>query len=76
MEQHITLPCDVATVPRLAGFIDEVCEAAGIDMGTTMQINLAAEEAVVNVMSYAYPPGTEGTAQPLPSHVGEGQGWG
>jgi sigma-B regulation protein RsbU (phosphoserine phosphatase) len=29
-------------------------------MGTTMQMNLALEEAVVNVMNYAYPAGTEG----------------
>jgi sigma-B regulation protein RsbU (phosphoserine phosphatase) len=62
-EQHITLPNDVATVPRLAEFIDQVCEAAGIDMATTMQINLAVEEAVVNVMNYAYPPGTMGTVE-------------
>ena len=29
-------------------------------MATTMQINLAIEEAVVNVMNYAYPAGTKG----------------
>ena len=59
-EQQITLPNDVAAVPRLAEFIDQACEAAGLDMGITMQMNLAAEEAVVNVMSYAYPQGTKG----------------
>ena len=59
-EQQITLPNDVAAVPRLAEFIDRACEAAGLDMGMTMQLNLAAEEAVVNVMSYAYPEGTRG----------------
>ena len=30
------------------------------DMGTTMKLNLAIEEAVVNVMNYAYPAGTKG----------------
>ena len=59
----ITLPNDVATVPRLAEFIDEMCEEAGLDMGTTLQLNLALEEAVVNVMNYAYPEGTEGTVE-------------
>ena len=59
-EQQITLSNDVAEVPRLAEFIDQACEAAGLDMGTAMQMNLAAEEAVVNVMSYAYPEGTKG----------------
>ena len=29
-------------------------------MATIMQINLAIEEAVVNVMNYAYPEGTKG----------------
>lgn len=62
-EQHLTLPCDVAEVPRLAAFIDQICEAAGVDMGTAMELNLAAEEAVVNVMNYAYAPGTEGTVE-------------
>lgn len=63
MKQTIILPNDVAAVPRLAEFIDQVCEIAGMDMGTTMQLNLAAEEAVVNVMNYAYPSGTEGTVE-------------
>ena len=59
-EQQIILPNDVAAIPRLAEFINRVCEAAGVDEGFTMQLNLAAEEAVVNVMNYAYPPGTKG----------------
>ena len=47
-------------VPKLAAFVDEVCEAVGMDMSTTMQMNLAIEEAVVNVMEYAYPQGETG----------------
>jgi anti-sigma regulatory factor (Ser/Thr protein kinase) len=31
-----------------------------MDAGTTMQMNLAMEEAVVNVMNYAYPIGKKG----------------
>ena len=57
---QLDLPNDVQTVPQLAEFVDEICEASGFDMGTTMQMNLALEEAVVNVMNYAYPAGTEG----------------
>jgi anti-sigma regulatory factor (Ser/Thr protein kinase) len=56
----ITLPNDVEQVPLLAAFVDEVCEAAGFDMSLTMSMQLAIEEAVVNVMNYAYPPGTQG----------------
>ena len=58
--KNLILPNDVQEVPKLATFVDEVCEAAGMDMSTTMQMNLAIEEAVVNVMEYAYPEGTKG----------------
>ena len=59
-QRSITLPNDVQEVPRLAEFIDEVCECLEFDMTLTMQINLYIEEAVVNVMDYAYPAGTVG----------------
>jgi sigma-B regulation protein RsbU (phosphoserine phosphatase) len=59
--QHaITLPNDVEEVPRLAAFVDQVCEEAGYSMEMTMDMNLAIEEAVVNVMDYAYEEGTKG----------------
>ena len=60
LSKSITLLNDVANVPSLAEFVEGVCEEAEIDMMTTMQLNLAIEEAVVNVMDYAYPAGTEG----------------
>ena len=58
--RNLILPNDVQEVPKLAAFVDEICEAAGMDMATAMQMNLAIEEAVVNVMEYAYPAGTKG----------------
>ena len=61
LQRSITLPNDVAEVPQLAAFVDEVCEALGFDVSAAMQINLAIEEAVVNVMNYAYPEGTRGS---------------
>ncbi|MBR1414500.1 MAG: SpoIIE family protein phosphatase, partial [Prevotella sp.] len=57
----ITLPNDIDTVPQLPAFIDEVAEDAALDASLTMSLNLAIEEAVVNVMQYAYPEGTKGT---------------
>ena len=60
-QRSITLPNDVQTIPQLARFSDTVCEAAGLDMEMCMKMNLAIEEAVVNVMNYAYPKGVEGT---------------
>ena len=58
--KSITLPNDVQKVPELNVFVDEVCEQAGLDATMTMKMNLAIEEAVVNVMDYAYPDGTKG----------------
>lgn len=60
LQRKIVLPNDVQEVPKLAAFVDEVCEWMGFDPMLTMQLNLAIEEAVVNVMDYAYPPGTKG----------------
>ena len=58
--KRIVLPNDTQEVPKLAAFVDEVCEAVGFDAALTMKMNLAIEEAVVNVMEYAYPRGTRG----------------
>ncbi len=60
MQRSITLSNDVKQVEHLAQFVDEVCEAMHFGPQDTMQLNLALEEAVVNVMSYAYPAGTKG----------------
>lgn len=60
-QRSLTLTNDVQQVPKLAEFMDAVCEAMGFDEVTTMQMNLAIEEAVVNVMNYAYPEGTTGS---------------
>ena len=60
MKKSITLSNDIREVPWLAAFVDEVCEDAGLSRAVTMQMNLALEESVVNVMKYAYPSGTHG----------------
>ena len=56
-----TVPNDVSTVPQLPEFVDAVAEDAALDASLRMSLNLAIEEAVVNVMQYAYPEGTKGT---------------
>ncbi len=56
MRRTIVLPADTQEVPRLNTFVEEVCEAVGLDELVTMQIKVAVEEAVVNVMKYAYSP--------------------
>ena len=60
MQRSITLTNNIDDVPKLAEFVEMVCEEVGFDMGTSMSLNLAMEEAVVNVMNYAYPTGTVG----------------
>jgi sigma-B regulation protein RsbU (phosphoserine phosphatase) len=60
MHKTIVLHNDTKEVSLLATFVDEVCEKLGFDPAVTMQMNLAIEEAVVNVMDYAYPAGTVG----------------
>jgi anti-sigma regulatory factor (Ser/Thr protein kinase) len=58
--KHLTLPNNIEAIPQLNEFIDIICEEQGIDFDAAMSLNLALEEAVVNVMDYAYPEGTEG----------------
>ena len=60
LRRSLTLPNDVESIPQLNEFIDAVAEDIQLDMSLTMSLNLAIEEAVVNVMSYAYPAGVAG----------------
>ena len=60
LRQSLTLPNDISTIPQLSEFIEGICEELNLDMSITMNLNLALEEAVVNVMEYAYPIGVQG----------------
>ena len=60
MQKSIVLSSDLQEVPRLNEFVEEVCQTTGFDEIATMQIKIAVEEAVVNVMKYAYPSGQPG----------------
>ena len=61
LQRSLTLPNDIETIPRLNELIDTAAEESNLDPSLTMSLNLALEEAVVNVMNYAYPPGQAGT---------------
>ncbi len=63
LSRSIMLDNDLEQVTQLAAFVDEVCEVLELDMGATMKINLGIEEAVVNVMSYAYTAGSSGNIE-------------
>jgi len=60
MRKNIVLANNTKEVTRLNTFTDEVCETVGLGPAETAQVKVAVEEAVVNVMNYAYPPGKHG----------------
>ena len=56
----LTLVNDLRQVSLLAGFVDRIRQEYGLAPSLAMRINLALEEAVCNVILYAYPQGTVG----------------
>lgn len=60
MEKHLILHNDIQQIPQLAGFVEAIAEQKNIPQAMTMSLNLALEEAVTNVILYAYPEGTDG----------------
>ena len=60
LTQTLTLKNDVHEVRRFSDFIKDVTEKLHIEPTLAGQLRLAIEEAVVNVIDYAYPLGTEG----------------
>ncbi len=57
---ELTMKNDVSQLKDLHAFLKSVAETLGLDASMTRSIRLAVEEAVVNVMDYAYPSGTVG----------------
>ena len=60
IKKEIVLKNKIGSVSILNHFIDEIALENAISDETAMEIKLAIEEAVVNVINYAYPPGEEG----------------
>lgn len=59
MKDTLTLHNDINEVPLLGEWVELMGEKYELPMPAVFQLNLALEEAVVNVMNYAYP-GEEG----------------
>ena len=55
MEKSIILANDIAQISKLAQFVDEVGEEFSLAPDVVFNLNLVLEEAVVNVINYAYP---------------------
>ena len=60
IKREIVLKNRIDSVAELNHFIDEFASENAIPGETAMEIKLAVEEAVVNVINYAYPPESEG----------------
>lgn len=56
MEKEIRISNDLNEIGVLATFIEELGEELSLSAETTMNINLALEEAIANIIMYAYPP--------------------
>ena len=63
MSETLLLKNDVNEVARFSAFMKSVLEKLNIEKALARQLRLAVEEAVVNVMEYAYPAGQEGTVE-------------
>lgn len=59
-ERHLILHNDIQQIPQLADFMETIAEEKHLNQNDTMSLNLALEEAVTNVILYAYPDGSDG----------------
>ena len=55
MEHRIALRNNIEEINHLHTFIEEVGDMVALPMKTVMNLNLVLEEAVTNVIMYAYP---------------------
>ena len=55
MEKSIVLANEISEISRLNGFIEEIGEEFGLTPDVVFNLNLVLEEAVVNIINYAYP---------------------
>lgn len=58
--QHLTLHNSIDQISLLPAFVEKAVMVSKLDPGVTDSLNLALEEAITNVIFYAYPEGTVG----------------
>ncbi|MBQ9660675.1 MAG: ATP-binding protein [Bacteroidales bacterium] len=59
-DRHLVLHNNIQQIPQLADFIETIAVEKNLDQALAMNLNLALEEAVTNVIMYAYPDGADG----------------
>ena len=62
-ERHLELHNDIRQIPKLAEFVEDIAQEKQLNQSLAMGINLALEEAVSNVMLYAYPKEMDGLVE-------------
>lgn len=67
----ITLKNNIREITKLSSFQKSVYGEMHLDPSLARQLRLAVEETVVNVIEYAYPPGTEGSIEVSVQTVGQ-----
>ena len=72
LSETLTLKNDVHEVTKLSSFEKALFEKIGLEDALASKMRLAVEEAVVNVMEYAYPIGEEGEIEVCMTADGEG----
>lgn len=63
MRRSLLLHNDTRELPLLVEFIDGICRELGIARRESMSLQLAMEEAVVNIMQYAFKPDAQGNIE-------------
>lgn len=54
MHKHLTIDNRLDQLQRVASFVEEICEEVGLGADLVFNLNLVLEEAVTNVIMYAY----------------------
>ena len=60
LNSNIVIMNDIQQLPELKSFIDDIVEKLKLQESIAMQLNLALEEAILNIMKYAFPANTKG----------------
>ena len=71
MKKTLVLHNDIREIPELAAFVEALAADCALDGRLKAGLNLALEEAVTNVMMYAYPAGETGLIEISAGREGE-----
>lgn len=60
LSHGLTVENDLSHIAQVNDFVTEFCDKLNLDKSLTANMRLAIEEAVVNIVNYAYPKGEKG----------------